>query len=284
MKKVLILGEGSYIGQRCFEWLLRYPDKYEVELIGTRDYVWKKADYTSIDSVLNFAGIAHVKSIKPHMERSFYSVNRDIAIEMCQWAKQHGVKQFVQVSSMNVYGDFCGVVSDKSNECPSSFYGNSKLQGDIGTQNLADCYFSVANIRPPFVYGKGCKGNYNTLKKIALVLRVFPTYRNKKSMIYIDNLCEFFRLTIETGNGGIYTPQNRDVVSTSDLVREIAINNGHSMIFTSIFNWAIPFMSKYSAVIKRAFGDDSYSLELSDDYDWQYCLVSFVDSIKRTEK
>ena len=113
---------------------------------------------------------------------------------------------------------------------------------------------------------------------------VLPTYRNKKSMIYIDNLCEFIRLTIDAGSGGVFTPQNRELVSTSELVNEIAKNNQHKILRTSVFNWSIPILMRITGLAKKAFIDDSYSLELSDYYDWKYCVVSFEDSIKRTER
>lgn len=284
MKKVLILGKDSYLGESLYSWLKKYPDSYEIDLAVTKDGEWKNKNFANFDTVVNFAGIAHINNITPDLEGLFFSVNRDLAVEMCTWAKEHGVKQFIQFSSMNVYGDYCGVVTDRTKTNPTSFYGRSKLEGDEGIHKLADENFTVASIRPPFVYGKGCKGNYNTVRKLALKLPVFPTYRNKKSMIYIDNLCEFIRLTIDAGVGGIFTPQNRELVSTSELVNEITKNNQHKILRTSIFNWAIPILMRIIGLAKKAFIDDSYCLELSDYYDWKYCVVSFEDSIKRTER
>ena len=106
---------------------------------------------------------------------------------------------------MNVYGDYSGHITDRSKTNPTSFYGDSKLQGDLGIQKLADDNFIVSILRPPFVYGKGCKGNYNKISKIAKMTPIFPYYQNKKSMIYIDNLCEFVRLIIDDKVGGIFT-------------------------------------------------------------------------------
>ena len=284
MKKVLILGKDSYLGESLYAWLKKHPDSYEIDLAITKDGEWKKKNLANFDTVVNFAGIAHINNITPDLEGLFFSVNRDLAIEMCTWAKEHGVKHFIQFSSMNVYGDYCGVVTDRMKTNPTSFYGRSKLEGDEGIHKLADENFTVASIRPPFVYGKGCKGNYNTVRKLAMKLPVFPTFRNKKSMIYIDNLCEFIRLTIDAGAGGVFTPQNRELVSTSELVNEIAKNNQHKIIRTSIFNWSIPILMRITDLAKKAFIDDSYRLELSDYYDWKYCVVGFEDSIKKTEE
>lgn len=202
MKKVLIVGKDSYIGESFYKWLKNNPEQYAVDIVSPKNYEWKKVDFSQYDTVVNFAGIAHINNITEDMKPLFYSVNRDLSIEIATWAKEHGVKHFIVFSSMNVYGDYCEHVTDRNTEHPTSFYGDSKLQGDIGIRKLEDGNFVVAYMRPPFVYGKGCPGNYNTISKIAKKTPIFPTYRNKKSMVYIDNLCELLRLIIDTVWGG----------------------------------------------------------------------------------
>ena len=49
------------------------------------------------------------------------------------------------------------------------------------------------------IYGKGCKGNYQKLAKLARITPIFPDIENKRSMIYIDNLSEFIKKLIENG-------------------------------------------------------------------------------------
>lgn len=282
LKRVLILGKNSYLGEALYVWLCKSPDQYVVDIASTLNHEWKQFDFSVYDVVVNYAGIAHIKNITEDMRDLFYSVNRDLVIEMGSYAKEHGVKHFVQFSSMNVYGDESENIQNRASENPTSFYGDSKLQGDIGLQKLADDTFIVACVRPPFVYGKGCRGNFNTIKAIALRTPVFPAYQNKKSMIYVDNLCEFIRLIIDDGAGGVFTPQNKELVSTADLVREIAKNGGKRIWFTKLFNWAIPIGNKMTRTISRAFGNDCYELSLSDYYDFKYCVVDFETSVKES--
>jgi len=283
MKKVLILGKGSYLGEQFQTWLNLYPEEYYVRMIGTKDGEWKKEEFAKYDCVVNFSGLAHIKNITPDMEEAFYSVNRDLAIEMGKWAKKCGVKHFVHLSSMNVYGDANNNIIDRNQTAPTSFYGDSKLQGEIGLQQLATEGFVVSCVRPPFVYGSGCKGNYNLVRKLALKLPIFPTYKNKKSMIYVDNLSEFIRLTIDARAGGTFTPQNKELVSTAELVKEISRANGHKILFVGVFDWLMPLAKKISGMARKAFGDDCYCEELSGYYEWKYCVVNFKDSIELTE-
>ena len=83
--------------------------------------------------------------------------------------------------------------------------------------------------------------------------------------------------------GGGFTPQNKELVSTADLVREIAKANGRKVLFTGIFNWAITPACKLMKLVRKAFADDCYELKLSDYFDWEYCIISFEESIRRTE-
>ena len=284
MKNILIIGKDSYIGESLNNWLSRYPDKYKANIVSPLDYKWKEVDFSKYDTVVDFAGIAHINNVKESMRELFYSVNRDLTIEIAEWSKKQGIKHFILFSSMNVYGDYCNNITDRNSENPTSFYGDSKYQGDLGVKKLEDANFVVSYLRPPFVYGKGCKGNYKVISSIAKKTPIFPTYKNKKSMIYIDNLCEFVRLVIDEQLGGVLTPQNKELVSTADLVREIAKVNGKNIGFIGIFNWAIGPACKLIRLFRRAFADDCYVQELSAYFDWRYCVVEFSKSIYLSEK
>lgn len=283
MKNILIIGKDSYLGESLKKWLDQFPDKYSVDIADPKNGAWRDVDFTLYETVVDFAGKAHINKITEDMRDLFYSVNRDLSIELATCAKKHGVKHFIIFSSMNVYGDYCDCITDRTAECPTSFYGDSKLQGDIGIRKLENENFVVSYIRPPFVYGKGCTGNYNSISMIAKKMPVFPTYKNRKSMIYIDNLCEFTRLVIDEQIGGVLTPQNKELVSTSDLVKEIAKCSGRKIMFTGLFNWVIGPACKMTRFVRRAFANDCYAPELSDYWDYMYCVVDFEESIRRTE-
>ena len=283
MTRVLILGKSSYIGESLYRWLLHKESQYAVEICSTLNNEWKEVDFSTFDTVVDLAGIAHINKIKKRMKPLFYSVNRDLTVELGLKAKTSRVKHFIYFSSMNVYGDNCSNITDREAVNPTSFYGDSKLQGDLGLRKLEDESFIVSSIRPPFVYGKGCKGNYNSVSKIAKKTPIFPDYKNKKSMIYIDNLCEFTRMLIDQPQSGCFTPQNKELVSTTDLVREIAKNSSHKVLFTKLFNWLIFIGNKLTRKLRRAFGDDCYDLSLSDYFNFSYCVTDFKTSIELTE-
>ncbi len=284
MKNVVILGKGGYIAEKLYTWLNQYPESYNVQILSTIDGEWEDFDLSGFDVAVNCAGIAHINNITEDMKPLFYAVNGELPFRMGVKAKENGVKHFIQFSSMNVYGDYCECVTDREAEAPTSFYGDSKLQGDLALRTVESKEFFVAYVRPPFVYGKGCRGNYNTISKIAKKTPIFPTYKNKKSMIYIDNLCEFIRLTIDNRLCGVLTPQNKELVSTAELVKAISTANGKKIHFIGAFNWAVAVGKKLTRVVRRAFADDCYDMALSDYFDFKYCVVDFEESVIATEK
>lgn len=285
MKKILVSGKNSYVGTSFKEWVSEYPEEYSVDEIDLKNTEWEKKNFSQYDTVFHVAGIAHV-STDPKMEDLYYQVNRDLTYDVAQKAKNDGVSQFVFMSSMIVYGDNRPELKDINESTipkPSNFYGESKLQAEERLKLLEDDSFHIAILRPPMIYGSGSKGNYPKLSKIACILPIFPDINNKRSMLHIENLCEFVRLIIKNNDKGIFFPQNREYSKTSELVKQIAEANGKNIILTKWFNIFIkPFISKVN-ILNKVFGDLAYNQSISK-YKEEYRINSLKQSIIKTEK
>lgn len=139
MKNVLITGAKSFVGTNVGNWLLKEPENFAVDVVDTMNDAWKQADFSKYDVVFHVAGIAHVDP-KPEMAPLYYKVNRDLAIEVAKWAKEHGVKQFIYMSSRIVYHASKSMRADvttaETKPDPNDFYGDSKLQAEKGLSEL----------------------------------------------------------------------------------------------------------------------------------------------------
>ncbi|MBO6215336.1 MAG: glycosyltransferase [Lachnospiraceae bacterium] len=294
-KKVLITGAGSFIGESFFRYAgANYPDNLSIKTIDMIDGSWRDADFSVYDAVFHVAGIAHadVGNVDEATRKKYYAVNCDLALETAKKAKSEGVGQFVFMSSAIVYGDSAGYGKKKhidryTKPAPANFYGDSKWQADKGLQKLAENGFKVAILRPPMIYGEGSKGNYPILSKLAKKLPVFPDVNNSRSMLYIDNLCEFLCAIILSGEGGVYFPQNTEYTRTADMVRLIANEAGHNILITKALN---PFVAlgshipgRISGLINKAFGSLTYDESLSTYKGLSYNKVSLKGSVKKTE-
>jgi nucleoside-diphosphate-sugar epimerase len=279
MKRILITGANSYIGTSVENWLAKEPDKYKVDTIDMRDGSWKDKDLSQYDVVFHVAGIAHIKETKEN-KPLYYKVNRDLAYETAKKAKLEGVKQFIFLSSMSVYGIEKGVIDENTPLEPNTHYGKSKLQAEELINRLTSDSFNVAILRPPMVYGENCKGNYPRLARLAVSTPIFPKIDNKRSMIYIDNLSEFVRLLIDDCSSGLFFPQNSDYVCTSEMVKLISEVHGKKIYMNKIFNPLLKLLK--ISLINKVFGDLVYEKRMSE-YEKDYNVKKFVKSIKLSE-
>ncbi len=285
MKRVLITGKNSYIGTSLENWLMRQPDKYKVDTVDMKDGSWKEKDFSDYDVVFHVAGIAHVSS-DPKMEDLYYKVNRDLTIETAEKAKAEGVKQFIFMSSIIVYGDSSSskrIIDRNTIPTPSNFYGNSKLQAEEGIKDLESDDFKIVVLRPPMIYGKGSKGNYPRLANMAKKIPVFPDIENERSMLHVDNLCEFIKVIIDYEETGLYFPQNKEYVKTSELVKTIADVHGKKICMIGWMNWLIR-MTFGIGIVNKVFGNLVYEKSMSDYDKANYRIRTFKESIELTEK
>lgn len=278
MKKILITGANSYIGTSFENWVKQYGDMYIVDTISVRDDKWREKSFIGYDSVVHVAGIAHIKETHKNSQL-YYKVNRDLAVEVAKKAKKDGVKQFVFLSSMSVYGIDKGVITKDTIPTPKSNYGKSKLEAEKKLNELSNETFKVSILRPPMVYGKDCKGNYQTLSKYAANIPVFPQKNNRRSMIYIDHLSEFIRLIINKEISGILCPQDKQYVCTSEMVRVIAEVRGNKIKLVKLFNPIINILK--INIINKVFGDLVYEFDTYIEED--YCSFNFKDTIIKSE-
>ena len=290
LKRVLITGANSYIGESVEKWLNNSDDEYEVDTLDMLDPNWKEYDFSKYDTVFHVAGIAHadVGNVSDEVKQRYYKVNTDLTLEVANKAKEAEVKQFIFMSSMIVYSG-CETTHITKDTKPKAenFYGDSKLQADLKLQEINSESFKVVVVRPPMIYGKGSKGNYPQLAKLATKLPVFPIVYNKRSMLHIDNLCEFIKLMIDNKESGVFFPQNDEYTNTSEMVQMIASIKGHRIIMLPGTSLMIKLLEKIPGktgeLASKAFGDSYYDMNMSE-YKYDYRANRLSESVRKTEK
>ena len=293
MKRVLITGANSYIGTSFESWVRENCSDIATVTVDMRDENWKKLDFGGYDTVLHVAGIAHADVGKATEEekQQYYRVNTDLTAECAAKAKRDGVRQFIFMSSIIVYGESAGIgkrklITGDTVPAPANFYGDSKWQAEIKLERLSDDTFKIVILRPPMIYGKGSKGNYPLLAKMAGKLPLFPREDNQRSMLYVGNLCKFIELMIRNEEQGTFYPQNSEYVCTSDMVKAIAKEHGKRIHLTVLFHPVLLLLGriggKAGELVDKAFGNLVYDKEMSG-YREEYQMYGLEESIHLTE-
>ena len=311
MKKVLILGVNSYIGTSFQNYVEKnYPEEFCVDKVSLRGDEWKTMDWSGYDSIINVTGKAHadIGSLNEQEKKEYYEVNCELACEAYKKAIRDGAAQYIYLSSIIVYGDSSNsrkpvVITRDTKPSPSNFYGDSKWQaeqqlervfeteggatGQAMPQAGANGRTRLAIIRPPMIYGAGCKGNYQMLRKMAGKLPFFPNYRNERSMLYIGNLCEFMRLLVLHGDGGLFFPQNQEYVRTAELIRLIGERHCKKIACLSFLSPAVSLgklvPGKIGGLVRKAFGSLVYEKSMSEYQRGAYQRYSLRESVEETE-
>lgn len=278
MKRILITGAESYIGTSFARYIqANYPDWF-VDTVDMIDGTWREKDFSGYDSVFHVAGIAHRKETKKNAPL-YFSVNCHLAAATAQKAKNEGVRQFVFLSSMSVYGMSTGEITRQTQPAPKSNYGISKWEAEQQLAQLENDSFAVAILRPPMVYGKDCKGNFQRVIKLVKKLPVFPKVNNLRSVIYMDNLSACVAWIIESGSRGLFLPQDPRYTNISQMAMHIADSMGKKLRLSTFLGLCVKCMLPFVSVAQKAFGTLTYAHE---EQPWEAAVTSQQDAVKNS--
>ena len=288
MKKILITGKGSYLGNSLKAYLEAFGDCYQVDCLSLRSGDWKEQSFRGYDAVYHTAAIVHQPRSKdaPGELARYRAVNCDLAVDAAKKAKAEGVRQFVFLSTMAVYGLTAAfgktvTITAQTPTVPKDNYGLSKLEAERALLSLEGPDFRVAILRPPMIYGKDCKGNFRSLVSMARRLPFFPKVPNRRSMLYVGSLNRLVQQIIDREERGIFCPQDPEYVNTSAMVQAIAAAQGKHLVLVPGFSWAFYLLRHLTGAVDKAFGSLVYDKSLSE-LEADYCIASFPDSVKQS--
>jgi len=254
---ILVTGASGYVGKSFIE---TFQNKYKIKTFSLQEASLENLDLSNIDTIIHFAALVHQKKVHPQKE--YDKVNVDYPVQLAQKAKLNGVKLFIYMSSVSVYGEDTELLKEDTPCHPVTLYGKSKLKAERKLLALSDNDFIVSVVRPPMIYGKGAPGNIKTLIgliKKALILP-FAGINNYRSFIYIGNLTYFIDRVIEKKINGIFLVADDKSISTTYLVERIAQELDKKIYLIKI-SFLQNLIKKYKpALYKKLYG----SLEINN--------------------
>ena len=264
MKRVLITGANSYLGDNTKAYLEKNGG-FQVDVLDMLNSNWRDTDFSKYDVVFNVCAIVHRPKEKDIS--LYYKVNRDLAVELACLAKHNKVRQFIQTSTDGVFGIELGEMNSNKGFNPKTPYEKSKYEADLLLEQMRDNNFKVCIVRPPMIYGKGCKGNFPRLETYAQHHTFFPSIKNKRDMIFIGNMCNFVKFAIDLELDETCYPRNSEYVCVSSLISKIAKLSSNKMHLLWILNPFVKILYKTKRSLRSLFGN-CYCTEPVCSKDW----------------
>ena len=258
MKKLLITGSNGFVGSYFIN---KYKNKYNIKTFSFLKDDINSLDCGDIDVVFHLSALVH--QMGGASAEEYERVNVTQTLELAQKAKDSGVKHFVFMSTVKVYGEETESKYTEDSIChPEDEYGKSKLKAELELKKLEDESFKVSIIRTPIVYGYGVKANIKSLVNLVNKISVLPLGKieNKRSMVYIGNLCHLVDEVIIQQKAGIFLASDDEPLSTLKLIKLIAKN-----LDKKIYLIKIPFFESLLKILKPSFHKRLYgSLEVDN--------------------
>jgi nucleoside-diphosphate-sugar epimerase len=221
MARILITGTNSFIGTN----FRKFSNSKEVEEISLRENTPESIDFSGFDTVLHLAAIVH-QSHKTESDE-YFRINRDLSIRMAEETRKAGVRQFIFLSTVKVYGKWIPGTKpwNEYSLCfPDDPYGESKFEAEIALRLLGTPDFIVSIVRTPIVYGPGVGANILKLVRLIEMTPVLPfrNVNNNRHYTYVENLVGFIDRIIELRASGVFVAMDSKPLSTSSLVNLIS--------------------------------------------------------------
>ncbi len=251
---------------------------------------------SGVDLVIHAAGVAHNPTSDPvELAALFEKGNRDWTRNLAAAVAASEVRGMIHISSIAAagepekFGEMGMRECDESSVC--SDYGRSKRQAEPAVSALKESGKLGVNLRPPLIYGRGTKGNWAKIEKLAATGLPLPfgIVNNKRSYLGIENLCDLVSSIIgkidDPGSSGTYHVADDQFVSLKEVVTALRAGSGKSAMLLPVppgfMRFAFVCLGK-TRMAKGLFDDlklDTTSVKTAFNWTPRH---STLDSMKRS--
>lgn len=296
-RSVLVTGASGFVGQAACDLLVRkghavsaaardvakLPDTVRPRKIGD---IGPGTDW--VDALFNVDAVVHLAARVHMMNESAAEavaghrlVNTEGTRALAEAAAAEGVKRFIFVSTVKVLGEATTIRSfmEMDPPQPTDPYSVSKWEAERALWEIsARTGMEVVILRPPLIHGPGVKGNFRVLldrlARGGLLPLPLGGIRNRRSLLYVENLADAIALCLEhpRAAGQTYLLKDGEDLSTPELIRRIdavAKRTPHLLaVPPGLLRLAGLLVGKGAAVARLTGSltvDDS---RIRDDLDW----------------
>lgn len=249
---ILITGARGFIGSYFTQ---KNSEKYNIKTFSFLNDSFDTLELKGVDSVIHLSALVH--QMHGATKEEYEKINVEQTIKLAQKAKSEGVRHFIFMSTVKVYGEESENAYFENSTCnPCDEYGRSKLKAEKKLQELLSESFKISIIRTPVVYGNEVKANIKSLVSLVKKVPIIPLggIKNKRSFVFIGNLVALIECILEKEQEGVFLACDDEVLSTSEFIGLIAKG-----LNKKIFLFKIPFFEIFIKLIKPTFHKKLFS-------------------------
>jgi nucleoside-diphosphate-sugar epimerase len=229
-------------------------EKIKIKSIGPNTE-WHEA-LNGIDTVIHLAAQVHVLgNTAADAITEYRRINVAGTNHLAQTAAFMGVRRFIYMSSVKVYGEGNAVAyTEHDSPMPTAPYAISKYEAEQLLQEINDkTDLEVVVLRPPLVYGPHVKANFLQLLKVVDmgIPLPFANVRNRRSLIFLENLLDAIVTCIHHPKAARKTYLLSDGLDTStpELIQKIASALGRP---ARLFPFSLNLLRLLAKIIGRS--------------------------------
>jgi len=279
--QILITGATGYIGSRLCRLLLDKSQNEIFSLQRSSCYLEDKINVikcdlstpindsvlpSKIDAVVHLA-LARNFRYFPEGVNDLFSINVRATMELLEYARKAGASHFFMASTGNSYEPDLGLSVGHMPEPPNDFYTASKLAAEALCRSYRT-YFPINILRIFFPYGPD--------QDEKTIMRLITNVRDGKpillgrgldgngdllSLIYVDDLTQVLKVSIEESWDGLFDVAASEILSVRHIANEIGAQLGIKPVFEKA-NYAgkkmcadLTTLNKKNRIVLRNFSD-----------------------------
>lgn len=284
MKRILLTGANGFVGGYFLE---NYSKVFKIKKFSFLNDNFDNLNLKDVDTVVHCSALVH--QMNGASKEQYYDVNVNQTAQLAKKARDSGVKQFIFLSTVKVYGeesDISYIESSPTN--PMDNYSRSKVEAENHLTSIENDKFQIAIVRSPLIYGHGVKANFLSLVSLIKKISILPlkNIKNKRSMVFVGNICFILHQIISLEKRGIFIATDNKPLSTTELVELISkcLNKKMFLIDIVFFKSLLKIVKPmyYQRLFGSLYFDNSLTmkeLNLNENkYSTEYGIKTIIDS------
>ena len=234
-KKILITGSSGFCGSYLSNYFKENTNEYTVYTtsrtkLNSENHIIHDLSNTILENIFpdNLDCVIHCASEVDQNKTNFDIIENNLRLyyNLLKFTSNSKIQNFINLSSISVYGTQNIPIDEHSKSNPESFYGLSKMFSENLCNFLLPDYVKLIHLRLGYVLGKILPQRYfltrfkNSIKNNMPITLLNPD-TTKFAFIDLNDIANICKISLEKNTHGIFNVVNDDFPSLREVYLEM---------------------------------------------------------------